>query len=53
MYQVIKQLKEKRHNDNLKLRVTVDSGGCSGYKYGFELAENLNEDDVYVYLAEK
>ena len=36
-------LHHPRHN--LKLRVFVQGGGCSGMSYGFTLDENQNEDD--------
>lgn len=45
---MIHNLREREHNDKLKLRVAVDSSGCSGYKYAFDLDDKINEDDVYV-----
>lgn len=33
---------------NLKLRVFVQGGGCSGMQYGFTFDENQNEDDFTV-----
>jgi iron-sulfur cluster insertion protein len=33
------------NNPNLKLRVFVQGGGCSGFSYGFTLDEEQNEDD--------
>lgn len=35
-------------NDNLKLRVYVSGGGCSGFQYGFTFDEEINEDDTLV-----
>ncbi|MBT3531371.1 MAG: iron-sulfur cluster insertion protein ErpA [Gammaproteobacteria bacterium] len=35
-------------NDNLKLRVFVTGGGCSGFQYGFSFDEEVNEDDTVV-----
>ena len=35
-------------NDNLKLRVYVSGGGCSGFQYGFTFDEEVNEDDTQV-----
>lgn len=35
-------------NENLKLRVFVSGGGCSGFQYGFTFDENVNDDDTQV-----
>ena len=35
-------------NDNLKLRVYVTGGGCSGFQYGFTFDEEVNEDDTSI-----
>ena len=35
-------------NPELKLRVFVTGGGCSGFQYGFSFDENTNEDDTVV-----
>ncbi len=35
-------------NENLKLRVYVSGGGCSGFQYGFTFDEEVNEDDTSV-----
>jgi len=35
-------------NDNLKLRVYVSGGGCSGFQYGFTFDEEINEDDTSI-----
>ena len=44
----VKQLIEEEGNPDLKLRVFVTGGGCSGFQYGFEFDENRAEDDVAV-----
>jgi iron-sulfur cluster insertion protein len=33
-------------NPNLKLRVFVQGGGCSGFQYGFTFDEDVSEDDT-------
>ena len=46
----IKQLQAQKKNDNLKLRVQVDSGGCSGFQYVFEMVNDTpdpEEDQVF------
>ena len=35
-------------NDNLKLRVFVTGGGCSGFQYGFTFDEDIQEDDTVI-----
>ncbi len=35
-------------NDDLKLRVYVQGGGCSGFQYGFTFDEEVNEDDTRI-----
>ena len=35
-------------NDQLKLRVFVTGGGCSGFQYGFSFDEETNEDDTII-----
>ena len=41
----LKQLFEEEGNPELKLRVFVQGGGCSGFSYGFTFDEAKNEDD--------
>ena len=42
----VKQLIEEEGNPDLKLRVFVSGGGCSGFQYGFTFDEMQNEDDT-------
>lgn len=35
-------------NAELKLRVYISGGGCSGFQYGFEFDEEQAEDDVAI-----
>ena len=42
----VKALIEEEGNDELKLRVFVTGGGCSGLQYGFTFDEVANEDDT-------
>lgn len=44
----IKDLIAEENNPNLKLRVFVQGGGCSGFQYGFTFDEDQNEDDFIV-----
>lgn len=44
----VKNLIEEENNDNLKLRVFVSGGGCSGFQYGFTFDETINEGDTTV-----
>ena len=42
----VRQLIEKEGNADLKLRVFVSGGGCSGFQYSFTFDEVTNEDDT-------
>ena len=42
----VKSLIEEEGNPELKLRVFVYGGGCSGFQYGFTFDEATNEDDT-------
>ena len=44
----VKVLIAEEKNPNLKLRVSVDGGGCSGFQYAFAFDESVNEDDTVV-----
>ena len=42
----VKQLIEDEGNAELKLRVFVSGGGCSGFQYGFTFDEAVADDDT-------
>lgn len=44
----VKNLVEEEENPNLKLRVYVTGGGCSGFQYGFTFDEKVNEGDTTI-----
>jgi len=41
----LRDLLREEDNPDLKLRVFVQGGGCSGMQYGFTFDEDHNEDD--------
>lgn len=44
----VKNLIEEEENPNLKLRVYVTGGGCSGFQYGFTFDEKVNDGDTVI-----
>ena len=46
--QKVRALLDEEDNQNLKLRVFVTGGGCSGFQYGFTFDENQEEGDTRV-----
>lgn len=42
----VRELVDEEGNPELKLRVFVQGGGCSGFQYGFTFDEIVNEDDT-------
>ena len=44
--QKVAGLIQEEGNDNLKLRVYITGGGCSGFQYGFTFDEEVNDDDT-------
>ena len=44
----VKELIAEEGTPDLKLRVFVSGGGCSGFQYGFTFEETINEDDTKV-----
>lgn len=44
----VRELVEEEENPDLKLRVYVTGGGCSGFQYGFAFEEVYAEDDAVI-----
>lgn len=44
----VKSLIEGEDNPNLRLRVYITGGGCSGFQYGFTFDDQINEGDLTV-----
>ena len=44
----VRELVEEEENPNLKLRVYVTGGGCSGFQYGFTFDEKVNDGDTTI-----
>src|SRR5690349_1189511 len=42
----VKELVDEEGNPDLKLRVFVQGGGCSGFQYGFTFDEEAGDDDT-------
>ena len=42
----VRELIEEEGNPDLKLRVFVSGGGCSGFQYGFSFDEAVEDDDT-------
>ena len=44
----VKTLITEEENPDLKLRVYITGGGCSGFQYGFTFDETINEGDTVI-----
>jgi len=44
----VSELIQDEENDELKLRVFVTGGGCSGFSYGFTFDDDIAQDDTVV-----
>ena len=44
----VRELITEEGNPELKLRVFITGGGCSGFQYGFTFDEVANDDDALV-----
>ncbi len=44
----VRELVAEEGNENMKLRVYITGGGCSGFQYGFAFDEEAAEDDSVI-----
>lgn len=44
----VHRLITEKKNENLKLRLYIVGGGCSGFQYGFSFEEQVNSDDEVI-----
>lgn len=44
----VKTLIEGEENPNLRLRVYITGGGCSGFQYGFTFDDQINDGDLTI-----
>ena len=44
----VKSLIEGEDNPNLRLRVYITGGGCSGFQYGFTFDDQINDGDLTI-----
>lgn len=44
----VRELVEEEGNPDLKLRVFVTGGGCSGFQYGFSFDDNQDDEDTVI-----
>ncbi|MEG9489107.1 iron-sulfur cluster insertion protein ErpA [Mannheimia indoligenes] len=44
----VKTLIEGEDNPNLRLRVYITGGGCSGFQYGFTFDDQVNDGDLTI-----
>ncbi|PWW75460.1 hypothetical protein C7212DRAFT_197541 [Tuber magnatum] len=45
----LKEIQSKDSNPNLALRITVESGGCHGFKYTISLSDTFDKDEDTVF----
>lgn len=46
--QKVRELIEQENNPELKLRIFIQGGGCSGFQYNFTFDDMINDDDTRV-----
>ena len=44
----VRELRDEEGNADLKLRVYITGGGCSGFSYGFTFDESSKDDDTVI-----
>lgn len=44
----LSELLAEENDNNMRVRMYVSGGGCSGFQYGFELTTEKNEDDFEI-----
>ena len=44
----VRELLDEEDHDDLKLRVYISGGGCSGFQYGFMFDENQDDTDTVI-----
>ena len=44
----VKELIDEEESPDLKLRVFVTGGGCSGFEYGFTFDEDMDDEDTII-----
>lgn len=44
----VASLVAEENNPDLVLRVYVTGGGCSGFQYGFDFADSIQDDDTII-----
>ena len=44
----VKAIGQEKGQEELKLRLYITGGGCSGFQYGFTFAEQVEEEDTVV-----
>eukprot|EP01038_Epipyxis_sp_PR26KG_P012576 gene12576-16864_t len=49
----IKFLQDKSNNVNLKLRLSVEGGGCSGFQYVFNMEESVIDEEDRVFKKDE
>ena len=47
----VQNLISDEENPNLKLRVYITGGGCSGFQYGFTFDDKINDGDMTIEKA--